>query len=157
MSPSGAMPYSVLKEAGVNVTLGTDGCGSNNNLDLLEDARVAAFLQKHQYNATTLPAEEVFTMMTSAGAQALGLGPGCIEVNKPADIILIDRNCSANVPVHNPVSNLIYSLTGSAVRTTICNGTVLMHERVVPGEEVILDEARKATEGLISRYSEKKD
>jgi len=157
LSTRRAMPYSALINAGVNVTLATDGCSSNNNHDLLEDARVAAMLQKYQYLPTTLPAHEVYNMMTKNGAKALGLGAGEIKVGVPADIILVSRKNVANVPVHNPVSNLIYSLTGSAVRTTICNGQVLMHNRVVPGEEDILNRAQSAASKLVDRYDEREN
>ncbi len=71
-----AMPYHWLKEEGVNVCLGTDGCASNNNLDLFEEMKVAALLQKFSWNSQTLlPAGEALHMATAAGSRALGPGP----------------------------------------------------------------------------------
>lgn len=147
-----AMPYHWLKEAGVSVTLGTDGCASNNSLDLFTDMKFAALLQKFAWNQPTLlPAGEVIEMATSAGARALGFGNGRIAPGEPADIILVDLRAVCNTPVHSISSNLVYSCTGNVVLTTICHGSVLMHNRVVPGEDEILREAARAAEALAEK------
>ncbi len=147
-----AMPYHWLKGAGVNVTLGTDGCSSNNNLDMFEAAKTAALLQKFFWNdPTLLPAEEALAMATSAGARALGFGDGMLAPGAPADIILVTAKTACNTPLHNATSNLMYSCSGSAVETTICNGRVLMLEREVPGDAEILAGAAKAAGGLVKR------
>lgn len=147
-----AMPYHWLKEAGVSVTLGTDGCASNNNLDLFEEMKTAALLQKHAWNSQTLlPAEEALAMATAAGARALGFGTGTLAVGEPAHIILVDSRAVCNTPLHNPASNLVYSCQGSAVKTTIVQGRVLMRDRVVPGEEEILKGATRAAAALVKR------
>ncbi|NYT07754.1 MAG: amidohydrolase family protein [Methanomicrobiales archaeon] len=151
-----AMPYSWLREAGVNVTLGTDGCASNNNLDLFEEMKTAALLQKFSWNSPTLlPASEALTMATSAGARALGLGNGIIAPGEPADIVLIDRHAVCNTPLHHPASNLVYSCTGSAVRTVICDGDILMEDRVIPWEEEVIRGASAAAADLVRRGSGK--
>jgi 5-methylthioadenosine/S-adenosylhomocysteine deaminase len=147
-----AMPYHWLKAAGAPVTLGTDGCASNNNLDMFEEMKVAALLQKYSWNKPTqLPAHEALTMATEAGARALGFNGGKLTVGCDADIILIDPYGVQNTPAHNQVSNLVYSLNGSAVNTMIVQGKVLMYDRIVPGEEEILVNAQKAALGLIIR------
>ena len=147
-----AMPYHWLKKAGVNVTLGTDGCSSNNNLDMFGAAKTAALLQKFYWNdPTLLPAEEALVMATSAGARALGFGEGTLTPGAPADIILVTARTACNTPLHNATSNLMYSCSGSAVETTICNGRVLMLEREVPGEAEVLAGAAKAATGLVKR------
>jgi 5-methylthioadenosine/S-adenosylhomocysteine deaminase len=147
-----AMPYHWLKGAGVNVTLGTDGCSSNNNLDMFGAAKTAALLQKFYWNdPTLLPAEEALVMATSAGARALGFGEGTLTPGAPADIILVTARTACNTPLHNATSNLMYSCSGSAVETTICNGRVLMLEREVPGEAEVLAGAAKAATGLVKR------
>jgi len=150
-----AMPYHWLKEAGASVTLGTDGSASNNNLDLFEEMKIASLLQKHAWNSQTLlPAGEAFAMATSAGARALGFGQGKIAPGEPANLILVDSRAVCNTPLHHPISNLVYSCSGSAVKTTICQGRVLMKDRVVPGEGEILAGAAKAAALLVKRATE---
>ncbi|MDI9633919.1 MAG: amidohydrolase [Methanolinea sp.] len=147
-----AMPFHWLAEAGASVTLGTDGCASNNSLDLLADVKVAALLQKFAWNSPTLlSAGEALAMATSAGARALGFGNGRIAPGEPGDIILVDPRAVCNTPAHSIASNIVYSCTGSVVRTTICRGSVLMHEGIVPGEEEVLRGASKAAKRLVTR------
>lgn len=147
-----AMPYPALRSAGVNVALATDGCSSNNNLDLIEEMKVAAIGQKFFWNQDTLlPAEEAFAMATSSGAKALGIPGGSISVGQPADIVLVSLNHPSMVPLHNPVSNLVYAASGSQVNTVLCNGRVLMHDRMIPGEEKILEGAADCASRLLNR------
>jgi 5-methylthioadenosine/S-adenosylhomocysteine deaminase len=150
-----AMPCHQLKAAGVNVTLGTDGCSSNNNLDMFEEMKAAALLQKFFWNdPTLLPAPEALHMATAAGANALGIGNGTLAAGEPADLILVTANTACNVPMHHATSNLVYSCSGSAVETVLCNGRVLMLEREVPGEQEILAGAQRAASGLVKRAGE---
>lgn len=150
-----AMPYHWLKESGANVCLGTDGCSSNNNLDLLEEMKFAALLQKFAWNSPTLlPASEAVTMATAAGARALDIGPGTLTVGAPADIVLLDAQAVCNTPLFHPDSNMVYACNGSAVMTVLCQGRVLMHERTVPGEEEIVREAAAAARSLVGRAQE---
>ena len=147
-----AMPYPWLKNAGVNVCLGTDGSASNNNLDMFEEAKTAALLQKFSWNnPTLLPAHEALLMATENGAKGLGLATGKIVTGVPADIILVSTRTACNTPLHNATSNLVYSCSGGTVDTTICDGRVLMLNREVPGEEQILAEAGKAAQELVKR------
>ena len=147
-----AMPYPALRQAGVNVALATDGCSSNNNLDLFEEMKVAAIGQKFFWNQDTLlPAEEAVAMATSWGAKALGIPGGTIAIGQTADIVLISLDHPSMVPLHNPVSNLVYAASGGLVSTVLCNGKVLMHEREIPGEAEILDGARKTAADLLGR------
>jgi 5-methylthioadenosine/S-adenosylhomocysteine deaminase len=147
-----AMPYHWLREAGVNVGLGTDGCASNNNLDLFEEMKIAALLQKFSWNSQTLlPAAEALHMATVAGARALRCGSGRLAAGEPADLILVPRDQVCNTPLHHADSNLVYACNGAAVSTVICDGRVLMHDRHIPGEQEILDEAAAAAEGLVKR------
>lgn len=147
-----AMPYNSLKAAGAPLTLGTDGCASNNNLDMFEEMKFAALLQKFFWNdQTALPAGEALAMATTDGARALGFSTGTITVGSPADIILVGSREPANTPLHNVPSNLVYSCSGCNVETVICDGKVLMLERCIPGEQEILDEAARAARSLVER------
>jgi 5-methylthioadenosine/S-adenosylhomocysteine deaminase len=147
-----AMPYHWLRGAGARVTLGTDGCASNNNLDLFEEMKFAALLQKFFWNSDTLlPAGEALAMATSAGAQALGFGPGRIEAGAPADIVLLDQKSLCMTPLHNAVSNIVYACSGHATDTVLCNGRILMFEKSIPGEEEIREKAGEQAEDLVRR------
>jgi 5-methylthioadenosine/S-adenosylhomocysteine deaminase len=147
-----AMPYQWLKDAGANACLGTDGCASNNNLDMFGEAKTAALLQKFFWNnPVLLPAHEALAMATSNGAKGLGLATGTLAAGTPADIILVSTRTASNTPLHNATSNIVYSCSGGDVETTICDGRVLMLNREVPGEEEILSEAAKAAVDLVRR------
>jgi 5-methylthioadenosine/S-adenosylhomocysteine deaminase len=147
-----AMPYHWLREAGAPVTLGTDGCASNNSLDLFEEMKFAALLQKFFWNTQTLlPAGEALAMATAAGARALGFGTGTLAAGSPADIVLVETHEPANTPLHNITSNLVYSCSGASIETTICDGKVLMLERCVPHEQDILEGAARAAQAVVQR------
>jgi 5-methylthioadenosine/S-adenosylhomocysteine deaminase len=147
-----AMPYHWLSAAGANVCLGTDGCASNNNLDMFEEAKIASLLQKFYWNnPTQLPAPAALAMATSAGTKALRFNTGTLAVGAPADLILVTTKSACNTPLHNATSNLIYSCNGGAVETTICNGKVLMLDGEIPGEDAILAGAAKSAQELVRR------
>ncbi len=147
-----AMPWHKLSAAGANVCLGTDGCASNNNLDMFEETKIAALLQKFSWNdPTLLSAPAALRMAGPAGAKALGFGSGAITVGSPADIILVATKTPCNTPLHNATSNLVYACNGGGVETTICGGRVLMLNREVPGEQEILAGASKAARDLVRR------
>ncbi len=150
-----ALPYHWLSAAGANVCLGTDGCASNNNLDMLQEVKTAALLQKFYWNdPTLLPAPAALSMATVHGAQALGLGSGTIQLGAPADIILLSARTVCNTPLHNAASNIVYSCSGASVRTTICDGRILMLDARVPGEQEILAGAQKAASDLVRRTAQ---
>jgi 5-methylthioadenosine/S-adenosylhomocysteine deaminase len=152
LSTNRAMPWNILNASGANTCLGTDGCASNNNLDMFEEVKIAALLQKFYWNdPTLLPASQALLMATGNGARALGFGPGTLEPGAPADIVLVKTKTACNTPRHSITSNLIYSCSGSSVRTTICHGRVLMHERKVLHENEILEGAAHAAEQLVRR------
>jgi 5-methylthioadenosine/S-adenosylhomocysteine deaminase len=136
--------YEELRGRGVNVCLGTDGCGSSNNLDMREDMKTAALLQKGwRRDPVSMPLNELLQVATSNGAKALGLDAGEIEEGKLADIIIVDTDNYAFVPQLDLVSNFVYSANSSCVDTVICNGEIVMENRVVPGEKEILENARR--------------
>jgi 5-methylthioadenosine/S-adenosylhomocysteine deaminase len=149
-----AFPYEELTAAGVTISLGTDGCSSNNNLDMLESMKFASLLQKYHHKDTTvLPALEAFHMATISGAKAFGLNCGEIKEGTLADIALIDLQRPELTPHFDLYSDLAYSGNGGCVDTLICDGKVLMANRKVENEETILEEARRCAFDLIRRAS----
>jgi 5-methylthioadenosine/S-adenosylhomocysteine deaminase len=134
--------------------LGTDGCASNNTLDMFEEMKTTALLHKvNSMDPTTLPADEVLKMATLNGAKALGVPVGVIRPGMLADIIIVDMHKPHLLPVHNPISHLVYATRGSDVKTTIVNGNILMEDGVVKSidQEKVMEEADIAAEMLIRR------
>jgi 5-methylthioadenosine/S-adenosylhomocysteine deaminase len=130
------VPRFVRKE--LCVALGTDGCASNNNLDLFLEMDTVAKLHKvHTLDPTVLDATRVLRMATIEGARALGLAHriGSLEPGKAADIIVIDTRQPHLTPMYHPVSHLVYSVNGSDVRHSLINGRVVMEN----GRFVTLD------------------
>ena len=144
-------PYSELLAAGANITLGTDGCSSSNNLDMIEAGKIMSYLQKGiRQEPTVLPAKELLEVTTSHGFNALGIAGGKVEVGCVADLMLIDLNNIAFIPNNDTLANLFYAAHGDAVDTVICNGSILMQHRVVDGEEEIISQARRAAQKLLN-------
>ena len=129
---SGVAPVSELLAAGVSVGLGTDGCASNNNLDMLQEMDTAAKLHKvHRWDPTAMDASTALYLATAGGAAAVGLNRevGTLEIGKKADLILIDSRQPHLRPLHHPVSQVVYSAKGSDVHTAIIDGRVVMENR----------------------------
>jgi 5-methylthioadenosine/S-adenosylhomocysteine deaminase len=154
LAVGGIFDYDAAKAAGIRVAIGTDGAASNNNLNLLEDVKIAALVQKHRAgDPTTLPAAEALDLATKGTAAAYGLGPGTLAVGAPADIMLVDLSGASTRPVHDPVSSLVYAAGPECVVTTIAGGEVLMHGREleIADETEILENAEKAARDLVLR------
>ncbi|MFW6206089.1 MAG: amidohydrolase family protein, partial [Gemmatimonadota bacterium] len=156
LAVGGVFDYDAAKAAGIRVALGTDGAGSNNNLDLIEEMKIAALVQKHRaLDPTSLPADEALALATTGPAEAFRLGAGTLEPGQPADLILVDLRGPATQPAHDPTSDLVYAANGSCVRTTICDGRVLMHDGVieVADEAEVIEEAVRSARGLVERVN----
>lgn len=131
---SGIAPVTRMLAAGVRVGLGTDGAASNNDLDMWEEMRLAAFLQKvEQMNPEVLPAYTVLTMATRGGATAIGMGDtiGSLEVGKRADLIQVAFDDVHHVPTFDVISHLVYVSDEQDVSTVIVDGQVLMRDRKI--------------------------
>lgn len=118
------------------MSLGTDGQGSGNNLDMFSTMSYTALLQKGLYeDATLLPAYEVIKMATINGAKALGMEDkiGSIEEGKNADLIIIDLETVMTEPINDIFSNIVYNVKPSNVDTTIVNGKIVMEDRKIDG------------------------
>jgi len=140
---SGVAPVSAMIKAGVTVGLGTDGCASNNNLDMLQEMDTAAKLEKSaRLDPTILSAGTVLRMATIQGAKVLGMDHliGSIEAGKKADILLIDMRKPHLTPLYNPASHLVYAVSGADVDSVWIAGRRVLENRklmTVDGEAVM--------------------
>ena len=142
--------YTELRDAGANITLGTDGCSSSNNLDMIEAAKFMSYLQKGiRRDPTVLPAEELLQVATANGFKSIDIDAGEIAIGKSADLMLVDLRNLAFVPNNNTLANLLYAAHGDAVDTVICNGSIVMQNRTIPNESETLSQARHATQRLM--------
>jgi len=129
---SGIAPVPALLERGVCVGLGTDGCASNNDLDLFSEMDTAAKLHKvASLDPTAAGADTVLAMVTTDGARVLGLGDavGSLSPGRKADLIVIDTNRPHLTPMYNPVSHLVYAVRGNDVASSVIGGRVVMEGR----------------------------
>jgi 5-methylthioadenosine/S-adenosylhomocysteine deaminase len=142
---SGTAPVMGYRQAGVHVGIGTDGAASNNDLDMFEAMRQAAFQQKLiTMDPTAISAPEALEMATIGGARVLGQHArvGSLEPGKRADLIIVGMSKARQTPLFDPVSQIVYASRGDDVETTIVNGKILMRDRKV----LTLDEARVLSE-----------
>lgn len=154
---SGVAPVQEMLDAGIPVALGTDGAASNNALDMINEMKFAALLNKvHKLNPIIVSAATTLEMATINGAIGLGLGKkiGSLEVGKKADIIIVDFKKPHLTPLHNVVSHLVYSAVSSDVDTTIVDGKILMQGREVLAldEDKVLERAQKTSDDLLARW-----
>ena len=136
--------YNELRDAGANICLGTDGCASSNNLDMLETMKTAAMIQKAwRDDPSAMPLDELMAMTTSNAAKALGIDAGRIEVGALADILLVDTDSYHFLSPGSFEANFVYSAHSDSIDSVICGGRFVMKNRIVPGEKEILAEAKK--------------
>ncbi len=129
---SGIAPVQKFLSAGIPVGLGTDGCASNNDLDMFQEMDTAAKLHKaHTLDPTVMDVNSVLKMATIEAARAIGLDSriGSLEKGKQADLIIIDTHQPHLMPIYNPVSQIVYSARGSDVRDVMVAGRMLVHNR----------------------------
>ena len=129
---SGIAPIPDMLAENMIVGLGTDGCASNNNLDLFAEMDMAAKLHKvNTMDTTVMDALTVLRMATIEGARALGISEitGSLEKGKKADVIIVDTKKPHLTPMYNPYSHLVYAVRGNDVSHSIINGRLLMEDR----------------------------
>ncbi len=152
---SGTARVGKMVEKGVNVTLGTDGSASNNNINMFEEMHIASLMSNALTgNIHALRPYQVLKMATCDGAKALGFDTiGTIEKGKEADLILIDTKKPHLTPLGDPFSALLYSVQASDVDTVFCQGKVLMEHRKLKTLEVgtILEETNRHWQALLAR------
>lgn len=128
---SGIAPVPDFLAAGLTVGLGTDGCASNNDLDMLAEMDTAAKLHKAaRRDPQVMDAQTVLLMATRQGAQAIGLGAhtGSLEAGKAADLIVVDTRRPHLTPLYNPISHLVYAAHGADVRHVLVAGRVCVRD-----------------------------
>jgi 5-methylthioadenosine/S-adenosylhomocysteine deaminase len=145
---SGVAPVPEMIEAGITVGLGTDGCASNNNLDIIKEMSTAAKLHKvARLDPTVMDAQTVVRMATIEGAKALGMErtTGSLEIGKKADIIIIGLSKPHLTPLYSEYSHLVYAASGADVDTVIINGKVVMENRrlLTIDEEEVMHKVRE--------------
>lgn len=162
---SGFAPVTKMLEAGLHVGIGTDGPASNNDLDMFEEIRLAAFIAKgYTGDPTALPAPVALAMATRLGAQALHIGDltGTIEPGKRADLILVDMEQLHHIPrfqrdKHNIYAQIVYTGHATDVTDVMVNGRWVMRDREIltlNEEELIqqaIEYARRTDQFLIAR------
>jgi 5-methylthioadenosine/S-adenosylhomocysteine deaminase len=141
---SGIFRFEEIKEKGINICLGTDGSASNDNLDMFEEMKMGALLQKvNNVDPTSCNAHQIIKTATENGAKALRLNTGKIEEGMLADLILIDLKKIYFTPCYDFISDLVYASNGECVADTICNGKFLMRDRVIEGEKEVIEKVKQ--------------
>jgi 5-methylthioadenosine/S-adenosylhomocysteine deaminase len=146
LAVGGVFPYRAAHERGIPVGLGTDGAGSNNSLDLFQDVKVFALLQKNAArDPAAVTAEEAWDVASGRLAPLLGAS-GRIEPGEPADFLLL-RADAPELSLGNLVADLVYAASGAVVDTTVVDGRVVMRSGEIPGLDEIearaLERARR--------------
>lgn len=153
---SGMARIPEMLRRGIHVALASDGPGSNNDQDMLEVLKTTALLAKvSTRNAMAVLPRDVLRMACRGGALAFGLPDsiGALQVGWKADIVLLDLNVPSAVPVHNPLSAVVYCLNSGAVDTVLVDGRILMKDKkiLVVDESAVLKEARAVCKKLFER------
>ncbi|HEX2360349.1 MAG TPA: amidohydrolase [Solirubrobacterales bacterium] len=136
----GTFPYPRAARAGVRVGLGTDGVASNSNLDMFEEVKLLALVQKHaSRDPAVLPAAEALAVAQGRRSELLGGRP--LEPGEPADFLLVRRDDPA-LSAGDPAADLVYAASGAVVDTTVVAGRVLMRDGFVAAAEEAVAEVR---------------
>lgn len=156
---SGFMPLNRMQQEGINVALGTDGCASNNDLDMLGEMRTAALLAKATgHDATALSAHEALAAATVNGARAMGIGDqtGSLENGKLADVAAFALDDIENHPLYHPVSQLVYTATRNQATHVWVSGRLLMDNRHLTtlDESSLIANARQWQKRIAGRAQE---
>lgn len=141
--------YNELRDAGANVCIGTDGCASSNNLDMLEAMKTSAIVQKAwRDDPSAMPLDELMDMATANGARALGLDSGRLVEGASADILIVNMENTFFLSPGSFLANFIYSAHSDCIDSVICNGRFLMKGRAVKGENEIIAQAKRILKKL---------
>ncbi|AJY74586.1 5'-deoxyadenosine deaminase [Paenibacillus beijingensis] len=154
---SGIADVPEMLDTSISVSLGADGAPCNNNLDMFNEMRLAAIIQKPAHGPTCMDARSVFRMATIGGAKAVGMADeiGSIETGKKADLAILNLNQFHTFPSFDvdPISRIVYSATRADVETTIVGGRILMDKGIVRtvDKDTVLREADLSIKRLLKR------
>jgi 5-methylthioadenosine/S-adenosylhomocysteine deaminase len=147
LAVGGVFPYAKARDHGVPVGLGTDGAASNNALDLFQDMKHLALMQKHAArDPAAMPATEAWAVATGQRAPLLGQS-GRIAAGEPADLLLVRADAPELTP-GDLTANLVYATSGSVVDTTVVAGRVLMRGGQIEGEAEVRNGAIESARRL---------
>jgi len=143
-------------EAGICVTIGTDGAPANNRMTLIDEMWLTSLIHKGRLrDPKTVPAETVLAMATCEGARAVGWDNeiGSLAVGKKADLIVINPNTVTMLPMHDGVANMVYALRQHNVESVMANGQWVMKEQKIltVDENAIIEEAKKRASAILDR------
>jgi len=146
------IPHFLFKNKGIKYCFGTDGCASNNHLDIIETIKLSSLIAKFfTHDPTMMPAKEAFELATKTAAEIFFLPEWEIKEGNAPDIILIDLNRPELTPCFDIYSNIVYASNGYIVDTVISMGKVIMENRYVKGEEEILRQANLKAKAMVKR------
>lgn len=154
---SGIAEVPDLLNHGASVSLGADGAPCNNNLDMFNEMRLAALIQKPVHGPTSMNALTVLKMATIGGAKAVGMDHeiGSLEAGKKADLVILNLNNFHTFPSYDadPISRIVYSASRSDVETTIIDGKILMENKLMKtiNKEIVLKEADRSIKRLLNK------
>lgn len=145
-----------MLEAGICVTIGTDGAPSNNRMTLIDEMWLTSLIHKgRKLDPTVVPAEAVLKMVTSDGARGLLMENelGSLEKGKKADLIVIDPDTSTMLPLHDPVANMVTSMRTENVESVMVDGKWIMRDKniLVVDEQEILEESKRRAADIVKR------
>lgn len=150
LATGSAFPYREMVDHGVRVAIGTDGACSNNSLNMFDEMKTAALLQKwFRWNAREMVAQQALDMVTRTPARILDLDCGAIEIGKHADLLMMDAKHYSMLPHLSVISNVVYSSTPEAVKDVMVNGRFLMRD----GEVLTMDEEK--VKGVFMKHVER--
>lgn len=153
---SGQMNFQKYLDAGVRLTLGTDGVASNNSLSMISEMKIAALSAKNKADSVLAGTiKDVYQMATQNGFSAFGINAGEIKEGKLADFILVDMNNQFLLPNNNLISNMIYAADSSCIADVFCDGIPVMRNKKIPHESEIVYDFRRVYSDLMSDETRK--
>ncbi|XP_038704137.1 5-methylthioadenosine/S-adenosylhomocysteine deaminase-like [Tripterygium wilfordii] len=158
----GFAPIREMLDAGICVSLGTDGAPSNNRMSIVDEMYLASLINKGREvyvkgttDPTALPAETVLQMATANGAKSVLWDDeiGSIEIGKKADLVVVNPHSWSMIPVHDCISSLVYCLRTENVVSVMCNGHWIMKDKKIltVDEEEVISIAKQASRELLER------
>ncbi len=143
-------------DRGITVSIGTDGAPSNNRMTLIDEMWLTSLIHKGRTgDPSVMPAEKIIEMVTRDGAEALGWADeiGSFEKGKKADLIIINPDSAAMLPLNDPVANLVTSMHSSNIESVMCNGEWVMQDKKIltVDEDEILEEAKRRAKSIMER------